>query len=420
MKNSLLALLILMSNYAHSQGLIVNEISNGTIGTKEFIELLVVGSSSNPLGQVDVNGWVIDDNNGDFDASTSSGVASGHYRFVDMPVLNVGDIIVVYNPSDINLNMVADDPNDSNGDGVYVFPINYPYIERCLSIPSSSSPSYLGSTYSYSPSQTSNSMGFRNGGDAVQVRKPDYTFYHGFSYGDVSNNFPTFPNGVQSFNVASGSGTRSNYFLDCGDWTSQSNYSKGNAIGDTPAMPNTSDNLTMISLIKGGNFDYDNLSNPSNCTIVFNIEDLNLSSNNHNNDNILTWYCDDYENFLVQYSLDCINFNDLKYSYCGYTHTNISSSLYYRLICYGDDGGGEVSKTIFQEYKSSDGMIFPNPVNNVLNLLEDVEYEIISIDGKVISSGQGRTIDVYYLPSSVYFIKIKGDGYVKVLKIVKE
>lgn len=413
-------LLIFLSTTLYSQGIIVNEISNGTSGTKEFIELLVVGSSSSPLGQVDINGWLIDDNNGEFDASTSSGVASGHYRFVGMPLLNVGDIIVVYSPSDINLNMVADDPIDSNGDGVYVFPINHPYIERCLSIPSSTTTSsYLGSTYSYSPSQTWNSMGFRNGGDAVQVRKPDYTFYHGFSYGDVTNNFPTFPNGVQSFNVASASGTRSNYFLDCGDWTNQSNYSKGNAIGDTPAQPNTIDNLTMISLIKGGNFDYDNLSNPSNCTIIFNIEDLNLSCYNYNFENILTWYCDDYEYFMVQFSIDGINFNDLEYSNCGYTHTNISSSLYYRLICYKDDGGVEVSKTIFQEYKSSDGMIFPNPVNNVLNILEDVEYEIISIGGKVISNGQGRTIDVSYLPNSLYFIKLKGFVYVKVLKFLK-
>ncbi len=189
MKKIFLFVLLFTLNNSYSQGLIINEISNGTSGTKEFIELLVVGSSSQPTGLVDIRNWVFDDNNGGFEASTGAGVASGHYIFSNStPPVPIGSIIVIYNNGDINDNMISDDPLDSNNDFVYVFPINSIYLERCTGAPSSTiGTSYTPCTYTSVTTQTWNSIGLRNGGDATQVRKPDYSFYHGFSYGDVLN-----------------------------------------------------------------------------------------------------------------------------------------------------------------------------------------------------------------------------------------
>jgi len=75
-----LIFLILFPFLCFGQGLIINEISNGTTGTQEYYELVVIGSSSNPLGNVDLGGWIIDDNNGDFEGFTTTGIATGHIR----------------------------------------------------------------------------------------------------------------------------------------------------------------------------------------------------------------------------------------------------------------------------------------------------------------------------------------------------
>ena len=79
MKYTLLVILLLIKSQLSSQGLVVNEISNGTSGTKEFIELLVIGSTSQPTGVIDISGWIIDDNNGDFEALSGAGVAAGRF-----------------------------------------------------------------------------------------------------------------------------------------------------------------------------------------------------------------------------------------------------------------------------------------------------------------------------------------------------
>ena len=47
-------------------GIVVNEIfQNGTTGAS-WIELLVVGDPSNPTAAVNLEGWIVDDNNGDY------------------------------------------------------------------------------------------------------------------------------------------------------------------------------------------------------------------------------------------------------------------------------------------------------------------------------------------------------------------
>ena len=416
--------LLLLFSRVYSQGLIVNEISNGTSGTKEFIELLVVGSVSQPIGLVDISGWVIDDNNGEFESSSGAGVAQGHYRFVSYPPIPIGSIIVVYNIGDINTNMIVDDPLDSNLDGIYVLPINSVYIERCTSIPSSTlGTSYTPCSYTSSLTQTWLSMGFRNGGDVAQVRKPDYSFYHGFSYGDVLTPYPIFPNGNTSFNVRTGSGTVRNYFLDCGDWTLQTSYQRGDANFDTPGLPNTLNNSILISNIRSGLFNYSNLSDPSNCVSqILNQNDLNFRTESYDTDVFLMWnVIDDYDEYELQRSSDGILFDSVDVVYDGmYLDVDIYQSMYYRLKLTNLDDV-DYSKIIYVNYDNYKSLIYPNPFdyNLIINVTSLDEFKIYNMIGQVVLSGTDNVINTINLDSGCYIIYIKiGDKYFleKVLK----
>ncbi|MDG1295876.1 MAG: hypothetical protein P8P48_01980, partial [Saprospiraceae bacterium] len=127
-----------MSNQIHAQsGLVVNEFSQGTSG--EWIELVVVGNC-----EVDLRGWIIDDNNGIFTdcgpgnniehgTFSGHGVAPGHIRFSNdatWSAVKNGTIIVIYAdgaftgtlPSGENASI--GDPTDSNCDLLRWCPIN--------------------------------------------------------------------------------------------------------------------------------------------------------------------------------------------------------------------------------------------------------------------------------------------------------
>jgi len=202
---------LLLPIFCFGQGLIVNEISNGDSGTKEYFELVVIGSSTNPTGFVDLGGWIIDDNNGDFEGTSTTGIATGHIRINPGYLSSVkpGSIILIYNSAELSF---IDDPNDANNDLVYIIPIDDISLDNNNTNPSTTNSSYNLSVYGALKSWVR--IGLRNSGDVGQVRKPDGTFFHGFSYGDVLNPFPTFPiefGGGNSFNVRTGSGTDRNY-----------------------------------------------------------------------------------------------------------------------------------------------------------------------------------------------------------------
>ena len=61
-----------------SQSLIINEVSQGPSGSKEYVELLVIpGVNYNPCiagtNCLDLKNWIIDDNNGYFSNGPSTG-----------------------------------------------------------------------------------------------------------------------------------------------------------------------------------------------------------------------------------------------------------------------------------------------------------------------------------------------------------
>jgi predicted outer membrane repeat protein len=220
-----------------SGGLIVNETSNGSSGNKEWMELIVVG----PGDSVDLSGWIIDDNNGDFDSLASGkGIASGHLRFADpMPACTtgqslaaapVGARIIVYNADDVEapLDSYPNDPCDSDGDGVYYLPvgasINTTHLQQCTDRPRVSplpmTADYNGCDYS-TPDVTWAGLQLANTGDVAQVRQPTGQFFHGFAYGNLSvPPAPNFPDGTPAFNVDTSSGTNKAYRFSCGNYFS--------------------------------------------------------------------------------------------------------------------------------------------------------------------------------------------------------
>lgn len=267
-----------------SAGIIVNEMSNGNGGSQDWIELLVVGDAANPTAPVDLTGWFIDDNNGDFEGGVGTGIARGSIVLgASFNAVLPGSLIVIYNQSDKDAAIPADDPTDSNGDGVYILPGNHASLSGCSNLPSTSNSAYLpctGTTASWSRTA------FRNSGDVAQTRRPDGTFYHGFSYGDVTAPYPFFPCGGQSFNLGNG-GVGSTFAFQCGDWEDQTNFVRSGAAGRTPGAVNSVENQYFVTNVINGTLDYNDLNSTNNCSAA----DLSLSktvdnSNPNQGDNI--------------------------------------------------------------------------------------------------------------------------------------
>ncbi len=241
------------------EGLIINEFSNGTSGAQEYYEFLVAGE----CGQsVDIRGYILDDNNGTFSldwTGTGTGVAQGHFRFKDTPhwaLVPVGSIIVIYNADDPNPSLPADDPYDRDNDSLYVVPHNNTILfENCGSIPiSTTDTSYLGCIYT--SGNDWDDLGIRNGGDAVQVRSPDGSYFHGVSYGNgVAPNDIT--GGPDSLLVSTSTGGSSVYFFGDTDYRDVVNWTASsitvNPTDETPGDFNSVLNEAYIKTIRDPN-----------------------------------------------------------------------------------------------------------------------------------------------------------------------
>ena len=121
LKCFIFCLFICVFDPIHSQTLIMNEVSNGPSGSKEYVEFVVVSNSvtysCNSLTppSIDIRGWIFDDNSG---YHGSSGVASGAVRFSQNPLwqnIPLGTIILLYNDADVNPDIPADDLSLSDG-----------------------------------------------------------------------------------------------------------------------------------------------------------------------------------------------------------------------------------------------------------------------------------------------------------------
>jgi hypothetical protein len=198
-----LIFLLFLINFANAQTLRINEFSNGTSGAKEWIEILVAPTSPTIpslktcfYNSINVSGWIIDDNNGDFsplNQNNGSGIATGHLRFKNVAPwtrLPAGALIVIYNNLDPETTFPVDDPYDFNNDCVYILPANHVSLEYCANAPQTLTCStrldyggclayadYNGTTRSWS------AISLANAGDAMQIRDASFNLIHGVVYG---------------------------------------------------------------------------------------------------------------------------------------------------------------------------------------------------------------------------------------------
>ncbi len=233
--------------------IIVNEISQGGSGNKEYFELLVV--ANDPCATIDIRNFIIDDNNGDFSngAASGAGIAAGHMRFTSSNQWsNVpsGSLIVIYNSSDINTAVPADDPSDLIiPDKVYILPSNSTLLEGCVTRPTSTDNSYSPCVYGIG---NWNYISLANGEDAAQVRYPNGVYSHGFSWGTAT--LPAVMDGGPD-NLLIGTTTTLGQNIGFenttnNDYTLAANYQRGSVPTDeTPGAANSAVNAAFIATL---------------------------------------------------------------------------------------------------------------------------------------------------------------------------
>ena len=239
-------------------GIIINEFSNGPAGSQEYVELLVVGTSCT---NADIRGFIVDDNNGDCNDGFStkqkeSGVALGYIEFdaiARWASVPVGSIILIYNNSDKNPAITqADDPDDTGTpDFVYILPANDAGLIGCSTTPHTSGSG--SSRCEYSPctmgASSWSTMTMRNAGDAIQVRNPDETYFHGISYGD--NATYNMTGGPDDLNVLPSSGAGKVFYFNNADYRAVGNFTEANVAGnETPGAANNAANTTYINNLR--------------------------------------------------------------------------------------------------------------------------------------------------------------------------
>jgi len=177
--------------------LIVNEVSNGPSGIEEYVELLVIGNG-NCESMIDLRGFILDDNNGNFSIrpENTTGFSPGSLRFTENNTwahVPVGSLILIYDEEHKNpLITLEDDSDDANGDNIYVLPSNskhfqrYNYYTSFLNV--AQTPASVTGNFNSRLRSVSNweSVRLMNSGDAMQVLSPNAEYIHGVSYGDPS------------------------------------------------------------------------------------------------------------------------------------------------------------------------------------------------------------------------------------------
>jgi gliding motility-associated-like protein len=219
--------ILLLGFQAFGQTLIINEFSNGPSGTQEYVELIVVDTSSgnsNCSNCIDIRGWIIDDNNG---FHGSSGIASGCNRFsndVFWSCIPLGTSITVYNGTDPNIDLPVDDLDINDGNCNLVLPIeNLALFETNPNTPGAIVCDYpnLG----WNPGGIWSRIGMRNAGDCIRLVDLTGCEIFSLSYGDISlNSTIYFP----------GSGTDDVFFFSGTNPYLQSDWAQGCA-GDAGA-----------------------------------------------------------------------------------------------------------------------------------------------------------------------------------------
>ena len=237
----ILTILLSLSSTVRAQ-LVINEVSQGTSGNQEYIELVVIGTKTCTDSCADLRGWIVDDNNGWYGTTA---ISAGCYRFVNnsnWSCVPYGSIIVLYNDGQPNPLVPPNDETDANHDGVYIVPMSSTYIELNSSSPNASNSAYPTTGFVAGGASWTN-IALNNNGDAVSVISPANltVAYHSMTYGNISG-------GTVHLN---GSGGQTNFYATGSSYASSAAWSVGSApANETPGAPNTPANTTWINSMK--------------------------------------------------------------------------------------------------------------------------------------------------------------------------
>ena len=238
-----------LDHFFYSQKLILNEVSQGLSGGKEYIELLVV-PTGNCFNCIDLRGWIIDDNNGHFSGGPTSGVgiAPGAIRFSDNPYwscISTGTLITIYNDSDMNPQIGQIDTLLDDGNCNLIIPISSILFERHSSTPNNSSSSYSNSGWTLGGDWWS--IGMSNSNDSFLTFDPSNpsNIVHSVSWGNNNTNNNIYFNGSASGKVFSFKNQVSNDPDNQANWVSE----LCSAGAETPGQPNNLENSSFISYL---------------------------------------------------------------------------------------------------------------------------------------------------------------------------
>lgn len=236
----------------HSQSLIINEISNGPNGNKEYIELVVIdtaafyncGNTTPPC--IDIRGWIIDDNSG---YHGSGGVATGANRFSQNALWScvpLGTIILIYNDADFNTEIPANDISLSDGNCRIIAPIsNSSLFQTNVTTPGAFACSYPATGWISGGDW--NAILLANTGDCARIVDLNGCEVFSLCWATPNNNTLIY------FNSGS-SGTDNVWFFNGGNPNLQINWSEGCADASTcgtdnqtPGSPNNLTNQNYIA-----------------------------------------------------------------------------------------------------------------------------------------------------------------------------
>lgn len=243
---------LLISHFAYNQTLIINEVSQGPSGSKEYVELLVIPTSTTQNCEtcMDLRGWIIDDNSGYFSNGNTSGtgVAAGAVRFSNDAIWSCvpfGTLIVIYNQSDVNAAIPAQDISLSDNNCRLILPASSSLLEFQTVSPGAGNTTYPTSGWTAGGSLWS-PLGMSNNDDSFQTYSPTNTLVptFGVSWGNNNSNNIIYFAGGSSNTVFYFANTNSN------DPFLQSNWISGTCAApddQTPGLPNNPANAIYIN-----------------------------------------------------------------------------------------------------------------------------------------------------------------------------
>jgi len=244
--------LLLSPGQVHAQPVIINEVSNGPDGTKEYVELLVVdttvsGTCAPPC--LDLRGWIFDDNNG---YHGPVGVATGAVRFSGHPLWSCvppGTIVLLYNPADRNPAIPPDDLSLTDGDCRVVVSLNdLTYFEFTNTTPAPVPCDYPATGWGMDPTPTwASNAALANTGDCARIADLGGCQVFSVCYGTANQNQTVYFNG---------NGTAKVWYFSDGDPRSTANWGQGCAgcatDTQTPGAPNNAANAAYIERLRNG------------------------------------------------------------------------------------------------------------------------------------------------------------------------